>query len=76
MIGLDSGSASFFGRSSATIPLIRHPSKPPPFRVVYGRDPTMLRAYVVGEARLPAVKQQMPKRDEFIAKIRDQLDQA
>uniref|UniRef100_A0A0A9CM28 Integrase catalytic domain-containing protein n=1 Tax=Arundo donax TaxID=35708 RepID=A0A0A9CM28_ARUDO len=47
-----------------------------PFKVVYGRDPPSLHAYEPGEARLPAVEQQMMDRDEFLAKIRDRLEQA
>jgi len=50
--------------------------KTSPFKVVYGRDPPALRAYEQGEARLPAVEQQLLERDEFIAEIRDRLEQA
>ena len=50
--------------------------KTSPFRVVYGRDPPILRAYEQGEARLPAVEQQLLERDEFLAEVRDQLEQA
>ena len=35
----------------------------------------MLRAYEPGEARLPAVEQQLLKRDEFLAEVRDRLEQ-
>ena len=44
--------------------------------MVYGREPPALRAYEPGEARLPAVEQQLLERDEFIAEIRDRLEQA
>jgi len=47
-----------------------------PFKVVYGRDPPVLRAYEPGEARLPAVEQQMLERDEFLAEVHDRLEQA
>ena len=50
--------------------------KTSPFRVVYGRDPPILRAYEQGEARLPAVEQQLLERDEFLAEVRDRLEQA
>jgi len=44
--------------------------------VVYGWDPPILRAYKQGEARLPAVEQQLLERDEFLAKVWDRLEQA
>jgi len=50
--------------------------KTSPFRVVYGWDPPILRAYKQGEARLPAVEQQLLERDEFLAKVWDRLEQA
>jgi len=50
--------------------------KTSPFHVVYGRDPPILRAYEQGEARLPAVEQQLLERDEFLAEVRDRLEQA
>jgi hypothetical protein len=50
--------------------------KTSPFKVVYGRDPPALHAYEQGEARLPAVEQQLLERDEFIAEIRHRLEQA
>jgi len=49
--------------------------KTSPFKVVYGRDPPALRAYEKGEDRLPAVEQLL-ERDEFIAEVRDRLEQA
>jgi hypothetical protein len=42
-----------------------------PFRVVYGRDPSSLHSYTQGEARLPAVQQQLLERDEFLLEVRD-----
>ena len=50
--------------------------KTSPFKVVYGRDPPVIRAYEAREARLPAVEQQMLERDEFLAEVRDRLEQA
>jgi hypothetical protein len=50
--------------------------KTSPFRVVYGRDPPSVRAYTVGETRLPAVQQQLQDRDEFLAEVRERLEQA
>lgn len=50
--------------------------KTSPFRVVYGRDPPILQAYEQGEARLPAVEQQLLDCDEFLAEVRDRLEQA
>ncbi|WVZ95735.1 hypothetical protein U9M48_041462 [Paspalum notatum var. saurae] len=47
-----------------------------PFRVVYGREPPSLRPYDGFSARLPAVDQQLRDRDEFLAEIRDCLEQA
>ncbi|WVZ83528.1 hypothetical protein U9M48_030666 [Paspalum notatum var. saurae] len=47
-----------------------------PFRVVYGREPPSLRPYDGFSARLPAVDQQLHDRDEFLAEIRDRLEQA
>lgn len=49
--------------------------KTSPFRVVYGRDPPILRAYEQGEAKLLAVEQLL-ERDEFLAEVRDRLEQA
>jgi hypothetical protein len=39
--------------------------------VVYGRKPSLLRAYSSGEARLPAVDAQLKERNEFLGEIRD-----
>jgi len=50
--------------------------KTSPIKVVYGRDPPTIRAYEVGAARLPAVEQQMLEMDEFLAEIKDRLEQA
>ncbi|WVZ98121.1 hypothetical protein U9M48_043599 [Paspalum notatum var. saurae] len=58
-----------------------------PFRVIYGRDPPTLQQYDGhlrqrstyydgASARLPAVAQQLRDRDEFLAEIRDRLEQA
>jgi hypothetical protein len=47
-----------------------------PFRVVYDRNPPSLRSYTKGEARLPAVQQQLLERDEFLLEVRDRLKQA
>jgi hypothetical protein len=44
--------------------------------VVYGRDLPTLCAYTAGEARLPVMHQQLLVRDEFLAEIRDRLEQA
>jgi hypothetical protein len=41
-----------------------------PFKV-YGQEPPMLWAYVKGEARLPAVQQQLMERDGFFMETRD-----
>jgi hypothetical protein len=50
--------------------------KTSPFELVYGRPPPSIRSYVPGEARLPAVDQAMKDRDEFLAEVRDRLEQA
>jgi len=50
--------------------------KTSPFRVVYGRDPPTIAAYGPGDSKLPAVEQQMLERDEFLAEIKDRLEQA
>jgi hypothetical protein len=47
-----------------------------PFRVVYGRDPPSLRQFVPGEAVLPVVQTQITSRDEFLAEIKECLEQA
>jgi hypothetical protein len=45
------------------------------FRVVCQRDPPSMRTYVPGEARLPAVHNQLMERDEFVDEIQDRLEQ-
>jgi hypothetical protein len=50
--------------------------KTSPFKVVYGRDPPSVRSYTPGEARLPAVHQQLSERDEFLAEICARLELA
>lgn len=47
-----------------------------PFELVYGRPPPSLRSYTPGEARLPAVDKALGDRDEFLAEVRDRLEQA
>ncbi|WVZ89345.1 hypothetical protein U9M48_035766 [Paspalum notatum var. saurae] len=47
-----------------------------PFRVVYGRDLPTVRPFQPDSATLPAVEQQLVDRDEFLAEIRDRLEQA
>jgi hypothetical protein len=47
-----------------------------PFWVVYGCDPPALCAYTAGEARLPAVHNQLMDRDEFLQEIHKRLEQA
>jgi hypothetical protein len=46
------------------------------FRDVYGCDPPTVRSYSPGEARLPAVDAQLRDRDEFLAEVWEQLEQA
>jgi len=50
--------------------------KTSPFHVVYGRHPPSIHSYEHGDARLPAVEQAMRDRDEFLAEVRDRLEQA
>ena len=50
--------------------------KTSPFEVVYGRPPPSIRSYDHGDARLPAVEKAMLDRDEFLAEVRDRLEQA
>jgi hypothetical protein len=50
--------------------------KTSPFKVVYGRDPPSVCSYTPGEARLPAVHQQLADRDEFLAEIHERLELA
>jgi hypothetical protein len=47
-----------------------------PFRVVYGRDPPIIRSYEPGETRVAAVARSMADRDEFLADVRYRLEQA
>jgi hypothetical protein len=46
------------------------------FRVVYGREPPTMPTYTVGTARVSTVDQQLVERDEFLAEVRDRLEQA
>lgn len=41
-----------------------------PFWVVYGRDPPTICSFISGQARLPAVQQQLMDRDEFLVEVR------
>ena len=50
--------------------------KATPFQVVYGREPPTLLAYQPGSARVAAVDRQLKDRDDFLADIRDRLQQA
>ena len=50
--------------------------KATPFQVVYGREPPTLLAYQLGSARVAAVDRQLKDRDDFLADIRDRLQQA
>ena len=50
--------------------------KDTPFRVVYGRDPPVLRTYESGDIRVAAVAQTMEERDMFIEDVRLRLEQA
>jgi hypothetical protein len=47
-----------------------------PFRVVYGRNPPPVPPYTAGTARAAAVDQLLWERDEFLAEVRDRLEQA
>jgi hypothetical protein len=47
-----------------------------PFRVVYGRDPPTIRSYEPGDARAPAVAQEMEERAAFLDDVRYRLHQA
>ena len=50
--------------------------KTSPFQLVYGRSPPSICSYTPGDARLPAVDKAMRDRDEFLAEVRDRLEQA
>jgi hypothetical protein len=50
--------------------------KETPFRIIYGRDPSALREYDLGECRVPAVTQSMTEREEFLSDVRARLEQA
>jgi transposase InsO family protein len=50
--------------------------KTSPFELVYGRPPPSVRSYTPGEARLPAVERALKDRDEFLAEVKDRLEQA
>jgi hypothetical protein len=47
-----------------------------PFQVVYGRDPPTIRSYEPGDARVPAVAQEMEERAAFLDDVRYRLHQA
>jgi hypothetical protein len=47
-----------------------------PFKVMYGRDPPSVRAYMTGEAKLPAVQHQLMECDEFFVEVKERLVQA
>jgi len=49
--------------------------KETPFRVVYGRDPPVLRTYDSGDIRVAAVAQTMEERDAFLEDVRLRLEQ-
>jgi hypothetical protein len=46
------------------------------FQFVYDRPPPAIHSYALGDARLPAVDRVMRERDEFLAEVRDRLEQA
>jgi hypothetical protein len=46
------------------------------FRIVYDRDPPTVRSYSPGEARLPTMDAQLRGHDEFLAEVRERLEQA
>jgi hypothetical protein len=46
------------------------------FELVYGRPLPSIRTYAPGDARLPAVDRALRDRDEFLAEVRDRLEQA
>jgi hypothetical protein len=45
-----------------------------PFKVVYGRDPSVLRPYSLGEARFPTMHIQMMERDESLLVVHGWLE--
>jgi hypothetical protein len=47
-----------------------------PFRVVYGREPPQLCAYMADEAKLPAVDSQLRDHDKFLMEVQEWLEQA
>jgi hypothetical protein len=47
-----------------------------PFRVVYDRDPPTVRSYSLGETCLLTVDAQLRDHDEFLAEVRERLEQA
>jgi hypothetical protein len=47
-----------------------------PFRVVYGRDPPSVRSYEPGDTKVAAVAKTMAEREEFLADVRQRLEQA
>jgi hypothetical protein len=46
------------------------------YRVIYGHDPPAIPSYTADSTRIPAVHQQLKERDEFLADVRDRLEQA
>jgi hypothetical protein len=46
------------------------------FRIIYDLDPPIVCSYSLGEARLPTVDAQLWDCDEFLAEVREQLEQA
>jgi len=48
--------------------------KDTPFRVVYGRDPLVLRTYASGDITVAAVARTMEERDMFIEDVRLRLE--
>jgi hypothetical protein len=50
--------------------------KTSPFELVYGRPPPSVRSYAPGEAKLPAVEKALKDRDDFLAEVKDRLEQA
>jgi hypothetical protein len=50
--------------------------KTSPFKIVYGRELSSVRAYTTGDAKLSAVHHQLKEQDEFLAETRERLEQA